>query len=426
MLIHDEEDRSNPQVIEEYQSRLFASKYKWLVRLSTPTIPNFGIHLAYMRTNRMFWEIRCEGCGTRFEMQYPRNIEPHTGEELLALPEGKFARYKCHACDKTITDQVRGAGRWEPEVPSIAIHGYRISQMSAPYVSAEYVLKQESRQQYKQGFHNLILGEPFEEGMTAMTRDKILDRQNPEVVGAVEPMAFTSDRMTTMGVDVGKVLDVIVGRMENGKPHIIRIARIGGEGTEKWDQLDQMMMDYHVGVCVIDWQPDTDMVNAFSKRWPGRVWRNRYTTGKNAVETNWDEELRLVTIPREQILSESAKELLERRVLPRFDGSPEWEKFIQHHENAKKAPEFEKGLEKEGIISHYVWKATGNGEDHLFHASTYEMIARMGYRVNIEVPNLRIVSFKREDRASNLAAQSGSRISSDLLLPMPRSVKRRR
>ena len=398
LLIHDEEDRSDPQTIEEYQSRLYASRFKWLIRLSTPTYPGAGIDRQWRRSDMRHWLIQCSGCNERFEMDFPRNIEPETYKEVLA---GKTPRYKCHKCNKTLSEEDRGKGVWVAERPGIPVHGYSINQMSASWVSAQMILDQYDRASFKGAFWNLIMARPYQEGTSAMTKAAILSRQDENVVGAGQVWdrmeAGSQGRSCTMGVDVGKVLDVVIGTMDQGRPRIIEFKRLEGEG--KWDELNELMVLYGVVNCVVDADPEDHMAHVFANHWPGRVWRCRYSHGR-VKDIRWDDTTYLVTPPRTELLTRSSMELLTQRILPRYDGSVVYDEFIKHHENSKKVPIFSgintvdmESVDNEQGISHYEWRETG--PDHQFHAGTYEMLARIGYQASAGLPAVGLVTMDR-------------------------------
>jgi hypothetical protein len=379
LLVHDEEDRSNPQIIEQFESRLDHSRFKWKIRLSTPTIPGRGVHKGYMSSDQRVWMVKCPHCNERFEMQFPRNIEPETWEEVEA---GREARYICHSCKGTISDLDRSAGQWVIGRPHTQLaHGYKLSQMSAPWVPAWRILQRKAGATYEGDFWNLVMGEPWESGANVMSREAILDRASDRAMELVGEGCF-------MGVDIGKSIDVVIGRWDEGRPRTIRIMSV-----TRWEELDQLMRQYSVMVCVVDALPEERDAKAFQERWnsPGmiRVWRAVYrepSIASASREINWraKEELNLpnltpvVSIPRDEILSTSSNELLALRVLPKFDGSAEYESYIKHHESSKKVPVWVEGLEKERIKERDEWVATG--ADHFFHAATYEMVARLAPR----------------------------------------------
>lgn len=429
LLVHDEEDRSDPQTIEEYQSRLYASRFKWLIRLSTPTYPGAGIDRQWQRSDMRHWLIRCEGCGERFEMDFPRNIEPESYREVLA---GVPARYKCHKCGKTISEDARRRGQWIAEKPSMPVHGYSIGQMSASWITAERILEQESRATFKGAFWNLVMARPYQEGTNAMTREAILARQTEQVVGEGKVIDRFEDGARglgcTMGVDVGKYLDVVIGTMDQGRPRTLEMKRLGGDS--KWEDLSQLMVLYGVVNCVIDSQPEDHMAHVFANKWLGRVWRCRYSDGR-IKEVKFDETTHAVSVPRTEILTRSSTELLTERILPRYDGSDVYDAYILHHTNSKKVPIYsgieslalDDTVDRERGIDHYEWRETG--PDHFFHAGTYEMLARMGYSASAGLPAIGLVSINRAEAMKSREPKVVGPIPSGQLL-LPSSVRKAR
>jgi len=107
---------------------------------------------------------------------------------------------------------------------------------------------------------------------------------------------------------------------------------------------------------------------------------------------SWNEETGVVVAPRTEILSRSAEELLERRILPRYEPSEGWLAYLAHHVASKKVPIWVRGLETERVLDHYEWHEVG--PDHLFHAATYEMIARQAPQ-RMVAPPLRLITTRR-------------------------------
>jgi hypothetical protein len=141
------------------------------------------------------------------------------------------------------------------------------------------------------------------------------------------------------------------------------------------------METYRVSMCVIDARPEETMVRGFQARYNhdgyNRIYR-AYYTGPTSKDVVWDEKNATVSAPRSRILSEMATETLTTRLLPRYDGSAEWARFILHYENSKRVPRYARGMEREGIVESYEW--VNVGPDHLFHASVYEYLARQAPR----------------------------------------------
>ena len=412
LVIHDEEDKSNPQVIEQYRERLTASRYKWRARLSTPTIPGYGVDRSYALTDMMKWLVKCSSCNAEFEMRFPNepgdarsNIEPHDWKEVV---EGTLPRYKCHLCGTTLTDSDRAGGRWVAKRPAGGLpRGYQVSQMAAPWISAGEILFSRANSTWERDFWNLKIGMAWMAGTTAMTRAALQKRASDE------PMEYTGSGYF-MGVDVGKRLHVIVGKYdENGSPRVVRIDSLPWDPDGDFIELDEFMLAYGVNTCVVDRAPETGMARRFSNRWnrPGatRVYlctykdetsnassrELRFTSPSGDYDKARAEDVASVKAPRNETMTMVANELLQRMILPRPDGSPPYEEFYDHCWNTKRTPIFDDGMDATKAIEAFVWEKTG--PDHLFHALVYFYLARMAPR-SVAPPLRGIISSSRASR----------------------------
>lgn len=402
-LVHDEEDRSDPEAIEQYRSRLSGpGQFRWVARLSTPTVPGYGIDRAYRQSDMRHWLIKCPGCGESSEMTWPGSIVPETWEEHLEshppiLREGDECPkcyYVCVRCRRRMSDEERGAGEWVPEIRTPGLpHGYSVSQMAALYVPAATILKARFDTIYVRSFYNLVLGQAHDEGSEAFDEAALIGakgaggdwgRSDPS-----RPMEMSGSGCT-MGVDVGSMLDIVISKTEGGVPRTIRMM-----ATPDWSELGRLMETYRVSTCVIDARPEEVAVRQFQDAYNSpnnvRIYR-AYYAGPQRREVVWDEKNATVTAPRSRVLSEMATELLTRRLLPRYDGSEVWQRFIRHFENSKRVPVFEKGNERDQTVEHYEW--VNVGPDHLFHASAYDYLARNAPRA-FNPPTIGIYSIKR-------------------------------
>ena len=177
------------------------------------------------------------------------------------------------------------------------------------------------------------------------------------------------------------------------------------------------MRRYAVATCVIDAAPEEHATRAWAAKYNRLsrspavsshivVWRASYGSSARpgvTAQVSWNEETGVVVAPRTEILSRSADELLERRILPRYEPTEAWLAYVAHHVASKKVPIWVKGLETERVLDHYEWHEVG--PDHLFHAATYEMIARQAPQRMVGPPLMLITTRRgkaREERAEAL------------------------
>ncbi|MGV0985090.1 MAG: phage terminase large subunit family protein [Limnohabitans sp.] len=408
MLVHDEEDLSDPQIIEQFEHRLDASRFRWRFRLSTPRLPGVGIDRVFADTDKRRWMVRCPGCNAEFELAFPggpwpySNIEPDpTGWDDPQWDRwdnaGRPSRFLCHACGKTLTPDVRSNGQWVAERPQHGrAHGYAISQLAAPWKTAEMILQAYRKATWRSDFWNLTMGLPWEEGTNLLTEDGIKGRCGSE------PMREADPGPCYAGIDVGTKFDCVVGKLEGGVPKTIWMGRLNS-----YDECDNLMRRFHVATCCIDAAPEEHATRAWAAKYNRYakagsqvgskivVWRVGYVGGKRPGQTaqvSWNEQNGVVSAPRTEILSASAEELLTERVLPRYDGSDSFRAFIAHHVASKKIPIWVKGLEDKRVLDHYEWHEVA--ADHQFHAATYEMMARMAPR-GIAMPRTGMITTRR-------------------------------
>jgi hypothetical protein len=411
LLVHDEEDKSNSQVISQYVERLTASRFKWRIRLSTPTIPGKGVDRGYRDTDQMKWLVTCHGCALEFELRFPKepgdprgNVEPDTFHEVVG---GAIPRYRCHRCNTTVSDDDRRAGRWVAKRTTTGLpRGYQVSQMSAPWVSAYDLLKAKSEQQFEKDFWNLKIGIAWQSGVTAMTRQALEERQGDYSLQTIGDGTF-------MGVDVGAKLHVLIEDFdEDGRVRVRAIMELDWDPGRDFEELDEVMRDFGVSVCVIDREPETGMARRFARRWNGpghaRVYLAKYkdeTANASSREIRFDapddlvnrtEDVAAVKAPRNELLTMVANELLTQIVLPHFDGSQPIEDFLEHCWNSKRVPVYKDDASAIKEIDHYEWENTG--PDHYFHALVYAKLARMAPRP-LAAPIRGIISASRGGRA---------------------------
>jgi phage terminase large subunit GpA-like protein len=118
--VHDEEDRSELKIIEQYESRLQFSKYKWQWHFSNPSIPGYGVDKYWQQSDQKHWFIKCVHCGYDQFLDWEKNVNRE--KEI----------YICQKCHKELSNENRRVGRWVKKWTGKSISGYWISQMMVP------------------------------------------------------------------------------------------------------------------------------------------------------------------------------------------------------------------------------------------------------------------------------------------------------
>jgi hypothetical protein len=303
-LILDEVDEMEQKAILLALERLSGQIEKHVWALSTPTIPNYGIHKLYLGSTQEHFMFKCPHCGRWTELVWPDCIEI-IGETVYD-PRCQESFLKCKECKQKLEQEAKPewllGAKWEVTNYNAdsQIRGYNINQMYSYTVSpGELVVA------YHRGlgdeaackeFNNSKLGQPFL-GEGAQITDDMLDRcvrnhtlndPRPEIGGS---------RLITMGVDQGKVgyisvcewflpvYDRDVSAIANCK-----LLWFGKFGEENWDYLDELMREWQILACFVDADPNINEARRFARRFWGYVWLTRYRKGVTAREMSLQEE----------------------------------------------------------------------------------------------------------------------------------------
>ena len=355
-IIFDELDEAPQIAIDMAMKRMAHSDTKDWLKLSNPTLPEFGIDAAFAESDQRYWLLTCPACGhdTCLEDTFPSC--------LLELSDGRVIR----ACEKCHTELNPSIGRWVNKKEYPDVHGYHYSELFSNFVNPKDILHDFRTAKNLTNFYNLTIGIPWVEATHRISIEAVY-----AICGDLG-IAESDPGPTSMGVDQGKDLHVVIGRQ-----HPDRAGRIIHLGVHReWDVLDQLMRRFHVYRCVIDGNPDSDKARTFASHFPGKVFLNYYSEHQKGI-TKWNEADWTVTENRTESLDYSGAQILgrgpgegsSRVILPRRD--PMVEEFAKHlHAIAKRLEE-----EEETGSKRYVYVNLGP-PTHFRHAFNYECIAR--------------------------------------------------
>lgn len=119
----DEKDRSNLAVVEMYESRLKASKVRWLREFSNPSALGVGVDATWRRSDQRHWMVTCPRCNHEWYIDFESDGKCHFVDRQKAI-------YACGKCGGELSRVDRIRGRWVARFPQRdQIHGYWISQL---------------------------------------------------------------------------------------------------------------------------------------------------------------------------------------------------------------------------------------------------------------------------------------------------------
>lgn len=348
VLIHDELDSSDQATITTFKSRLDASEYKWNWSWSNPTVPNFGVHQLWLESDQMHWFVECEACGHEWYIWFEMN-------DVCHFVDKTSKQYLCGngECRRVITDRARQNGRWVPKFEGRKRRGYWVSQMIAPWISAEKIVEQQQTEP-NDFLYNFVYGLPYQDA------DVLLDRAsfiNARGMGAIEPV----DRV--MGTDVGNIKHAVLGT-PRGIDMIIK--------TSSWEELERIFLTNDVKYWVIDAMPDQVVPKRLAEKYRGRVFINYFVQDrKNLGIIRWadGDDYGVVQSDRTKLIDHAVSEINGKDIMF-YMALQDMEELISHgivlyrtvEENALGVP-----VPK--------WNTQENKPDHFFFALLYWRIA---------------------------------------------------
>lgn len=353
-LIYDEYDEMDMDMVELFKKRVYASKRKEEVYISTPTLPDYGIDKMYTESNQCMWVIKCSRCSkdTILEMEFPEILVEHHGEVYRI----------CKHCRKPLSERDIASGKWVPQYPS------RTRDSSLVWISSLAVPNRDPRDIYRmmqstdpvvlKNLYNSDLAMPYLQSDDALTKQDIWACCGPDA------MTIQSNTDNAMGVDVkSDVLHVVIGYPKSpGNFKILWAGRI-----KDFNELHDISRRMNVKCAVIDYEPETRKVREFRDNAKFRVYMVDYQERLKA-EKKIDEITGLLTVRRTETMDRCAMSFKKRHVeLPRRNTEID----VFANEMTKTVKVIEENKKTGG--RKYVWKKIG--PEHYFHSSGYFILA---------------------------------------------------
>lgn len=347
-IIYDELDEAPQKAVDMAQERMAHSEIRETLKLSNPTIPDYGIDKAFQETDQKYWLLKCPACN-----HYTNLVDTFPGC-LREMEDGRVIR----ACEKCGGELDCARGEWVAKRPGADKRGYHYSQLFSTYVSPRDILHQFRTTNNLQDFYNLKIGIAWIEAENRLAVEEVLHLCGSDGIRQMDLGPCS------MGVDQGKDLHVVIGR--KGHDRLDQIVHLGV--YRDWEELDRLMHNFNIQRCVVDALPETRNARAFAERFGGRVFLNYYQEHQKG-SYRWNEKDLTVACNRTESLDASHNQILFRKLyLPRQSDLVEM--FARHLNNvAKKLEEDEESGSKR-----YVYVKLG--PDHFRHAFNYEVMAR--------------------------------------------------
>lgn len=334
--IHDEEDRSKQEVVQQYASRLQHSKHKFEWHFSNPSVEGNGVSRYWASSDQKHWFIRCSGCNREQFLSWPESIN---------MEKRVFV---CKLCSKELTREERRVGRWIQKYKDKEFSGYWISLLMAPWITADEIIKYYETKSIEY-FYNFVLGLPYVGEGNQVTPDIIFRNCTPEI---------NAQERVVIGCDSGLKKHYVLGN-KNG----IFYAGI----ADSWDVIRSLLKKYERSVAVIDALPDLTEPRKLREEFPGRVFLCHYARDRKTFQIiRWGkgDEAGNVTVDRNRGLQMVIDDFADKKV-PLQGTQDDWAEYQGHWATLFKLTE----VDSLGVPQS-VWE-TSDGKDHFCHATLY-------------------------------------------------------
>jgi hypothetical protein len=391
VLLLDEVDEMSQRAIQLALERLSGQLSKTVWGISTPTVPDFGIHRLFKDSTQEQFVFKCPCCGRLTRLVWPDCVE--------IIGEGvhdqrcKESFLKCKECGGKLPQEAKPdwlrRATWEVgnQGGNPDIRGFAINQLYSFTVSPGELVVAHFRgfgdESANIEFHNSKLGQPFIGDGAKITEDDVqacIKGHSKEDARPVD-----GSRLITMGLDQGKVNYVEVtewffDRYGNDL-NAVATAKVLYEGKfseEDWHIPDELMMEWQIQACVVDADPQIMEARRFARRFPGCVWLCRFRRGVTAKEISVSDDgdfAPIATVDRANWFSAGLGRFRKPRriILPR-DTSREYLGHIQAPIRTyvrEGSVEEKRKRQTDNLVTKYI----STGPDHFALARVYSEIA---------------------------------------------------
>jgi hypothetical protein len=346
-----------------------------LIKISTPTIPDFGIDAEIKRTDQSVFTFKCPKCSRRTHMPFPDCLKITT-DSLNDEQALRRSYIFCPLCKNPLEHElkqdwlslVRGSS-WQPQVKGFYTRGFLINQYYSmvipPWRIAESFLKGQTEASELQEYWN------SKGGLAHMPEGARISESD---IQACLGNHRLSDRpphgqLITMGIDVGRVLHYWIDQwllpetLGSDLNMYAKCRNLKHGFVDHFEQLDQIMHDFQVLHAVIDWQPEERSAHNFCQRFYGHAHRCYFHNGTKNKSINVNESL--IGVSRTSWLDLSQGRFKTRTMSLPWDTTSEAKKHIM---NLVK-------IQKKDKDDHPVSKFISVGADHFALARMYSEVA---------------------------------------------------
>ncbi len=380
MLIHDEVDRSDPDILAQFQSRIKHSKWKITRKFGTPTVDKVGIALAMSSSKRWRRMCKCDKCNHTFAPNFHSDIViPGYDKEKKEITKYTIedinwqdAFIKCPRCGRQPSLQAEHR-EWVCENPrdNFDAKGRYLTPFEVPnIVTIPSLVKEITKYNSWGEFCNQALGETATQSNSQLVEQ---DFVNTKFEGDL-----ASSELHCLGIDVGQVCHICVGRITLGGVFMVvhfEQCVLDDLATRKLE----LTRKYRIVTTVIDAFPETNMVHQMQKMdknlYGGVYHADAKLATYSIVMVDEDKKKGKLPINQAKIhrnlnFDEIMDLLKAKMVLWQAQDAKKDRLFMDHCLDMVRKEEVDKN---DGLV--YVWQKSKEGTDHFMHALGYLHVA---------------------------------------------------
>ena len=375
-IVIDEKDEMTlanvPLVFERQSGQLI--KETW--QISTPTYPDYGINRDFNQSSQNHYFFKCPLCSRFTELEFP-NCLVITGEKLTDVSL-KESYVKCRECEGKLPQENKWEwlqkGEWVETHHDRDHKGWYINQLYsstiAPWEIAETAIKGQTDPAEETEYYNSKGGLPHTVSGSGVTDNDLINSTGQYIIRR----SYDGSRLTTMGVDVGKVLHFEIDEWivpPPGTP-IVDINQLSKarvllmDTVANFDDLDELLRSFRVNFTVVDSQPERRAALSWANKHYGRVRLCTYEQGITGKSIHVDSFEPKVKVDRTSWLDMSLGRFKSNTIRIPANTLNEYKTHIKNQVRT-----YEK--DRHGNpVGRYITPA---GEDHFGHARNYAEIA---------------------------------------------------
>ena len=373
MLGLDEYDRMKDNVELAFQESLKSSRYGYLRRWSTPTIPGRGVDLLFNKSDQRFLYHKCERCSHKQVLSLEDNIlqlDPN-GVDMLteSIKDGTYD-IVCSKCHEPL-NRWKSDQEWVSHYPDRKeLRGYHISQLDAAWINADTIMRNQFQYKAKQLFFNYVIGIAYAaEGLIITDQDVLSCVNYEEPIGYRDYSVY---KTIVAGIDWGWInWMVILGLRHDNTVDLLNVEWIEDNPSKPLECVSYfatVLKPYDPDIIVADSGFGGDRNTYMLQIFPGRFYACDWDTPKNNIPIvdSWSETTAKVRVDK-TIKMKRTLYNIKGRAIRTFAQCEKLNMLIKHLKNVRTMLE-----EEDGAIYERV---TRIGDDHIACALTYAYIA---------------------------------------------------